>query len=421
MTEPKEGIMSKIMKLLERANHPDTPPHEARLSEEMAEKLMAKHMIDRFEAEQAAKKRGESTRKPIQDSWEVVMTRYKTGDEIDYMAASEFDHQVIDMMHYVLKHCNVRVNRSYSYGYKDSVDGRPRQQDTSRRIYKIVGFREDIAYAERIWFNVFRTFVSNVNPQWDVTKSLDYNAYNFASAGVSWKQQVLLAEAAKDDRLEWPWRWQSDNKNGDWYTAYEFQAGQAIDPDNKPWGKSIHKVRRACQKYCTEHNLEYPYGRGSKLRTTTRSSFARSYRQTIMTRLDDVRRKAKEMEEQESGEKFALALLDTNEQVDAEFYRLFPEYDPEIRRKQRETMDFERACAWAGLSEAEQAKVLRDQAREEAAWAKRASRSRRNYRAVRSQPDRYDAAAWNRGRSAAESVNLRNDGEVVKPNKKEIN
>ena len=105
-----------------------------------------------------------------------------------------------------------------------------------QRIYQIVGFRDDITYAERIWFNVFKTFVSNVNPRWDVDKSLEFNAYTFASAGVSWKDQVLLAEKAKDDRLDWPWRYQCDDPDGDFFVRYEWSV-RPVDPGNVPWGR----------------------------------------------------------------------------------------------------------------------------------------------------------------------------------------
>ena len=109
------------------------------------------------------------------------------------------------------------------------------------------------------------------------------------------------------------------------------------------------------------------------------------------------------------------------ERVDEEFYRLFPEYDPEVRRKQREAAEFERACSWAALTPEEQARVLRKEAAEKRAWAKAAGRARRNYRTVRADNStRTDPAAWERGRKAAQSVNLRNDGEVHTPKRKGI-
>lgn len=439
MTEPDEGIMAKIAKLLERANHPDTPPAEAQLSEEMAERLMAKHMIDRFEAEQAAKRRGESVRKPIQENWIVNMSNYKS-ENGDYATDAEFDGQILSMVEAVLQHCNIRINPNFSYSSKETGEefGTTRRvKDPFTRIYQIVGYREDIAYAERIWFNVFRTFVSNINPQWDKEASIGYNSYNFASAGLSWRQVVMVAVKAGDPRIEVPWIFQPQDaeptKEQPYLAPYPSLVGVLIEKEhahhangdpakfNYPLGRSINKVRGACKEYCAERGLKYPYSTGSKLRVASRNSFARSYRATITDRLAAIRLKAQGDQTVSDRDKFALAVKDTKEQVDAEFYRLFPQYDPEVRRKMREAAEFERAVSWAALSPEEQARVLREEAAGERAWARAASRSRRSYRTVRAAPERYDAAAWDRGRQAAQSVNLRNDGEVAKEKRREIN
>lgn len=419
MTAP-EGVMSKIMKLLERANHPETPPHEAKLAEEMAERFMAQHMIERHEAEQMAKAMGNTVRKPIKDEWKIYTEAFKSKDNVS--ESDEFEHHVKNMMEYVLKHCGVRLNPRYTYATKvvgEDFGVERKATDYTRKVYQIVGFSEDIAYAERIWFNVFKTFVMNVNPQWDKSKSIDYNAYMFASAGVSWKQQVLLAETAGDDRIEWPWRYQGDDRNAPLYSS--FQAGSVVDPGNEPWGRSIHKLRRACKKYSDDNKLPYPYAAGAKLRIASRNSFARSYRQTIVSRLDEIRRLAKEGADHVDSGKFALAVRDTAERVDEEFYRLFPEFDPEVQRRRREAEEAEIRAAWDALSPAEQAEAVRRSEEADRAWARAAAKGRRNYRAVREDPaDRYDHAAWLRGQKAANSVNLRNDGEVKTEKKKEI-
>lgn len=415
MTEPTEGIMSKVMKLLERANHPDTPPHEAALAEQLAEKIMAKHMIDRFEAEQLAKKRGETVRRPVQEEWEFHKGAYSKGND-DY----EFEAQIESLMQTVLAHCNIRINRRGEYRKKvvgeDFGDVRY-SVDYSTRVFKIVGFPEDIAYAERIWFNVFRTFVSNVNPTWDNSKSIEYNAYNFASAGVSWKQQVLLAEAAGDSRINWPWRYQGEDRNQPFYSSH--MAGSPIDPGNDAWGKGIHQLKRACKKYSVEHEVAYPYAAGSKLRIASRNSFASSYRSTMEQRLVAMRTEA----QKDTGvgkEQFALAIRDTAERVEEEFYRLFPEYDPEVQARKRKDEEWARAAIWASLSPEEQRKALREEAAEYDKWERRSARARRNFRSVRDSGRPYDEAAWDRGRSAANSVNLRDDAEVQKTQRKGI-
>jgi hypothetical protein len=408
MTEPKESIMELINKLLVLAGDERTPEHERKSAEEKAERLMAKHMIDEWEARQAAERSGTRVRTPIVEEWAVNFAASATEAVADQW---EFDHQVKDMMMYVLEHCNIRVNTSFRYR-----DG--------QRVYQIVGFKDDITYAERIWFNVFKTFVTNVNPHWDVSKSLEINAYNFASAGVSWKDQVLLAEKAKDTRLEWPWRYQNtdpDESDGHPYTRWSYRVGETMDPGNTPWGRSIHKLKRACKKHCETTGAPYPYAGGSKLRIATRNSFARAFRATIRSRLDEIRKLATEAEEHVDTGKFALALVDTRERVDAEFYKVFPEYDPEVRRRKEEQRQAEAQAAWDSLTQAERNKIERDRAREHAKWARRAANARTRYRAIREDPaDRVDHAAWARGTKAAQSVNLRADEEVKDQVRKEI-
>ena len=408
MTEPKESIMELINKLLVLAGDERTPEHERKSAEEKAERLMQKHMIEEWEARQAAERSGTRVRTPVCEEWAVNFAESAHEAVNDQW---EFDHQVKDMMMYVLEHCNIRVDTSFRYR-----DG--------QRIYQIVGFKDDITYAERIWFNVFKTFVTNVNPHWDVAKSLEYNAYVFASAGVSWKDQVLLAEKARDTRIEWPWRFQNDDpdeKNGHPYTRWSYRVGETMDPDNVPWGRSIHKLKRSCKKHCDANSLSYPYAGGSKLRIATRNSFARAYRATIKSRLDEIKKLATESEEHVDAGKFALALVDTRERVDAEFYKVFPEYDPEVRKREREERQRKAQEAYDNLTAAEKARIARDEARERAKWEKRAATARTRYRAIREDPtNRVDHAAWARGTKAAQSVNLRADEEVKKQDRKQL-
>lgn len=412
MNAEQESVMSRVTKLLALAADEGASPHERKLAEERAEKLMAQHMIDRFEAAERAKHGGTQARKPVETTWDIQMTDIKM-DGAD--SSWEFQNQLVDIMMYVTEHCNIRVNRSYKY-----VNG--------NRRYQLVGFPEDIMYAERIWFNVFKTFVDNVNPHWDKSKPLAWNAYTFASAGVAWKNIVFMAEDALDTRLEWPQRFQNDDPNKPFYTGYGWIAGDMVErhPDNNnkwnpPLDRSIKKLRKLVKQYCADNNVEYPYAAGSKLRVATRNSFARSYRSTIQRRLHEIRDEATGGVEHVDAGKFAIALRDTRERVDEEFYRLFPQYDPEVQRKKMEEAEFLRACDWAALSPEEQRKVLRDEARENAKWQRNALKARRSYRAIREDPaNRIDGAAWARGKSAAESVNLRADSEVNNQERKGI-
>jgi hypothetical protein len=412
----KEAFMTKVMRLLTIAEDERTNPHEAALCRERAERMMAQHTIDEFEARQRMKKGDTQARKPIQSEWEVVFDEMQSEDhEYTY----ELQHQLITLMRAVMTHCNIRVNDQFKWR-----DG--------KRIYQLVGFQEDVMYAERIWFNIFKAFVTNVNPQWDKTKSIGENAFNFASSGLSWPQIQLKAEKAGDTRVPFPDRWQCDDPAKPFYTSKSWLEGEMITketaPDPKKWnfglGKAIPLLRDAARDFAADNAKKYSYARGNNLRVASRNSFARSYRSTIEQRLEDIRTQTtqhREGEQDIDANKYALARRDSKEQVDEEFYRIFPEFDPEVRKRERERREAAAQAAYDALTPAEKAKLARDQAREDAKWAKRRTRVRANYGRVREDPThRYDAAAWERGRQAGQSVNLRADEEVKKKDTKEI-
>lgn len=389
MTTPNDkAVMSRIMKLLERAEHPGTPAAEAQACREKAEAMMAQHQIDRMELAP------EERSKIICDVWDLNVGGSKGNYNYEYAA------QVTNLLLTVLEHCGIRVNRKYEYAKRD--DG---STDFTTRQIKVVGFPEDISYAERIWFRVYKEFVGNLAPRWDPKISLGANAYSFVSAGMEWLDLIKLARSAGDDRIPEP----LTDARGRYLPGVE----------NKPLGRGLNLLRNAYKAECAERGEAYAYRKGSQLRVASRNSFAQSFASTIRHRLDEMRDKAKETVSDR--DKFALALVDTKEQVDAEFYRLFPEYDPAVRQRMRETEEFEAACRWAALSPEEQQKVLKEQAAEEARWARRASRARANYGRVRtSNRDRLDHAAWERGRKTAQNVNLRDDGEVKDHGRKGI-
>lgn len=387
MTTPnnEQAVMSRIMKLLERAEHPGTPEAEAQACRDKAEAMMAQHQIDRMDLTP------EERSKIICDVWDLNVGGSKGGYNYEYAS------QVTSLLLTVLEHCGIRVNRKYEYARSENGT------DFATRRIKVVGFPEDISYAERIWFRVYKEFVGNLAPKWDPKLSLGENAYNFVSAGLEWQDQVKLARTAGDDRIPEP----------------EVDHWGKYVPGNRPLVKGIAMIRDAYKAECVKRGEPYAYRKGSQLRVASRNSFAQSFASTIRHRLDEMRAKATETVSDK--DKFSLALRDTKEQVDAEFYRLFPEYDPEVRRRMRETEEFEAACRWAALSPEEQAKVLKDQAAEEKRWARRASRARSNYGRVReSNRDKLDRAAWERGRATAQKVNLRDDGEVKDQSRKGI-
>jgi hypothetical protein len=367
-----EKIMNRVRALLERAAHPTTPPAEAKLCEEKADALMAQHMIDRMDLTV------EEKATIIKAHWDIRVN--DAGKD-----SHEFYGVIMSLLQNVLRHCNIRINPRVEYPKDENG-----KTNYSLRRMTLVGFPEDIAYAEQVWFVVFKTFIMNVSPKWDTSKSLADNVYEHINAGFTWNRLREIAYNAVPDHYGIP----------------------PLDPakPNSGGGKLLKAYREALEARGEERNK-------TKRHTAYRASFARSYSATIGDRLYEMRSKAKEAVS--DSDKFALALRDTKEQVDAEFYRLFPEYDPEVRRRMAEQEAAEAAAEFAKLSPEEQARQLKKQADEEARWARRSSRARSNYGRVR-ESDRTDMGAWRRGKQVADSVNLRADAKVKNAQKGEL-
>lgn len=398
MAKTKESVMTQIMKLLNLAADEGASQHERELASERAERLMEQHMIDRMDL------KPEEKGKIIVDEWEL---------NIGLLGQQNYEYMsnMVQLMSSVLKHTGCRMN--YNYSYK-SID--EDKTDYKIRIFKVVGFPEDIQYAERVWFRIYKEFVMNVNPHWLPGKDkLGENVYNYQRAGMKW---IDIGRAA--------YRYQEEMRATSTSWSYLTPAGRAREVHQPP--APCPALKAAAKEYCASIGQEYQSH--TQRHEAYRTSFARSYASTIGTRLRRIRdeaHKAKDGEDAVDSNKFAIALRDTQEQVDEEFYRLFPEYDPRVQKRKQEERDMrswlEAERIWQGMSPAERLQAIEDlikeQRQQEARERREEARYRRNFYKVRNDTS-YDSAAWDRGRKVAERVNLRNDGEVHKPNTKEL-
>jgi hypothetical protein len=388
MTKASDKVMSRVMKLLDKANHPTTPPHEAELARQHAERLMAQHMIDRMDLTVEEKSKVE------QDEWDLRVG--ETGDDT-------FGRIMAELMREVLTHCGVRMNPRYTYPADENG-----HSDMGTRRFKVVGFPEDMAYAERIWYRIFMEFVSNINPKWSKDKSIPENAYALINAGFEWQQIVIMANQVGDERMP-----VSEMEKCSDYRSRNY--GKMIPvKGNRPLIKGIQMLRAGYKQECERRGETAAYRKGANLRADSRNSFAQSFGSTIRQRLRVLRESTKEHVSDK--DKFALAVISTKEQVDAEFYKLFPDFDPEVQRRKWAEQDFLAACRFAALPPQEQKRLIDEERRAQARWA----RASRTARASYGRPQRTDAAAWERGMNAANSVNLRDDGEVKNRAKKGI-
>lgn len=259
------------MKLLALAADENASPSERELAAQNAENLMAQHMIDRMDL------KPEEKTKAIKDSWTI-----NTGD-----ADAEFRGAIRQLVVAILRHNNIRFYPKLEWG-KDDLG----HTDYDVEIWSIVGFPEDIAYAEAIWFRVFREFVNNVSPKWDRARSLGENAYNFTRAGYKWRAV--------------------------WYLAYE-NGHDIAAPGSVEYIPST--LKREVRKYMDENNLG-EYEAHTQSHKKYRNSFAQSFAGTISRRLSQMRAEAGKVTDKD---RFALALRDTAEYVDEAFDEFFPD------------------------------------------------------------------------------------------------
>lgn len=409
-----DKAMSTIMKLLNLAADDSATAAERELAAEQAERLMAKHQIERFEAEQAARASGHKTRTVICDEWELNVGAM--GQDRNY----EYSSTISSLMGEVLGYCGARMN--FNWDYKRNQEPQYHEDKFIRsatlyhgiRIYKIVGYAEDIAYAERMWFRIYKEFVTNVNPHWlPGPDKLGENCYNYTRAAYKWADIWRLAyryQEAMRDTMPGPWN----------YITPKGKPREIPDPFSTKYAPML---KASVKEYCASIGIEYvPH---TQRHDIYKASFARSYSSTIGQRLRKQRTEASKAHGDDLGvdeNQFALARLDTKETVDAEFYRLFPEYDPEVQKRRQEQRDMnawlKAEALWNSLDDAEKLEAIKQLIEEEAKaqkeLAKQEAKDRRYYNSYRSRAytNNYDYAAWERGKAVASNVNLRDDTEV---------
>jgi len=274
----KESIMSRVMKLLALAEDESATPAERDLAAQHAENLMAQHMIDRMDL------KAEEKSKVVKDTWSINLAD----------AEWEFRDAIHQLVMAILRHNNIRFYPRLDWGKDENG-----HTDFDTEVWTIVGFPEDITYAEAIWFRVFREFVMSVSPKWDPSKSLGYNAYHFTRAGHKWRAI--------------------------WHLAYNNGCDIAA-PGSVQYIPST--LKREVRKYMDENGLG-EYEAHTQSHKKYRTSFAQSFAGTIAYRLRAMRMEAGKSTG-DSG-KFEIALRSTSEYVDEEFDKLFPDVKEMMR------------------------------------------------------------------------------------------
>ena len=346
-----DKILNIIAALLAQAEHPNTSEIERDTFLAKADAMMAKHMIDEALVRMAQKP--DERRKPVRV--DVKLYDYGTtfGNRMRVIAAQLFK--------------TVGVRAAYSHRTGEST---------------LVGFEEDVKWAQLLFMNIQTSFLAKMTPKWDPQRSFDDNVAALRESGAKWDYIARTAE--RHEQLGVPY-------------------GSLPGWDDKGREKVQDMLVTAYRRWCRKTG-------STPVKVTRHEAYRHSYAEAFTAR---VCARLEEMAEarREAGSGMELVLYNVQEAVDAAFYEAFPDLDPEAQkarmeaiREQQRQADEAHAAWLASLTPAQRLRYEREQA------AKREKEMRENDRYWRQQDKKldslYDSNGRQAGRAAADSVNL---------------
>lgn len=281
--------------------------------------------------------------------------------EVWSMPYTEFSQQTGELFHVVMTYCSLR----WKY---DGWDGH------ARRV-KVVGFDSDQAQGQMLWAIVYREFAGNLWPHWKSDGTFEDNVYAYVKGGYKWKQ---IALEATENGVEVTW------------------------PDGGRLKRAYHRACRARGEEPSAHTQRH---------NAFRASYASAFSATVRSRLHEMRSRTKAAQDEETRKEYALAVVSNSKRVDREFYRLFPEYDPEVIAKRRQEQAEEELARREALTQEE-----RDA--EDAKNKKQYEKDLKWYRDHKD--DSYDVNGWSHGTRVGRNVDLSMGKGHVTPNRREI-
>lgn len=159
----EEKILSRVQKLLDKANAEGTTEAERQSYLDKADELMIKHAIDDAMLMSTMKK--EDRRKPVQDRFQAADANAPHWEKFRTV---------------LLMIANLHRVRS-AFHYDGSVT--------------LVGYFEDVEYVKMKWLNVYLHFSQTINPRWNTGISPEQNAYNFHRSGTAWTEVEQIARS----------------------------------------------------------------------------------------------------------------------------------------------------------------------------------------------------------------------------------
>lgn len=366
-----DKILARVRLLLDRAEHPNTPEAEAELCFQRANILMTKHAIDEamLRSTQTKAERQSPTRSDI---------KLGEGRLADFWPA----------LRTILGGCADanRVRAVISYGATPNC--------------ALFGFAEDVAWVEMLYTSIYFSFISQVNPKWDLKKGYDENVYNFKVAGYKWEDVNRIAMEHGED----------DGRNIVEEERYNFTEHryEVVQVRGKKFGALFRAYKRHAKKI----------GDDNVVATTNfdeyRRQFADAFSTRIMQRFYTMQSESEKVTKEMGAE---LVLVDRMEDIDEMMFGAFPHLRPPTEeeiaernrrwREQEERKVRERQEMLDAMTPQRRAAFLEAEERE------RRREENRNQRYWRDQDRKKQRSAHMRGREAANKVDLRRTGGKV--------
>jgi hypothetical protein len=288
-TADLETVLSRVRKLIERADHAGTPEAEADACRTKADRMMLDYAITEAQLD--------ATRPAAQ----------RTVPEVSHFTVCEASHPLsrfyANLVSYLASHCRCRV---VFYNLTDST-----KSAYGRTRVTAVGFPSDLRYLELLFTLVMLHMSGEMEPTPDPAKSFDENVYDLHEAGVKWRRIADLMNAASVRRERPGMRVERTPGTEHWWKAVRPSKDQ---PDYLvPWPDG-HRLINAYRRHCALIGEE---PRAIVSPVTYQRNFAEGYVSRINSRLYAMRK----ANDGVAGTSLALR----TEDVDAKYADMFPD------------------------------------------------------------------------------------------------